>query len=66
MAVPKRKTGKTRQRKRRSQNVKSFIRKMNKRMTAVCKNCNAVIPSHCVCPKCGFFKNKQVLSINEK
>ena len=64
MAVPKRKTGKTRQRKRRSQCVKLFNRKMSKKQIAICKNCNTVIPSHCICPKCGFFKDKQILNLN--
>lgn len=59
MAVPFRKVSKTRKRMRRSHNA----------LTAVgvtkCPNCGEAIRPHRVCPKCGFYKGKEEVKVNE-
>ncbi|MBI9102251.1 MAG: 50S ribosomal protein L32 [Spirochaetales bacterium] len=60
MAVPKNKASKARTRRRKAINsqlkVTTFIE---------CNNCgNSVVP-HRVCPKCGFYKGKQVLDLED-
>ena len=50
MAVPQRRVGKTRKRKRRA-NFKLTVEGL-----ATCSNCGALIPSHTVCPECGYYK----------
>ncbi|MEL3899843.1 50S ribosomal protein L32 [Treponema phagedenis] len=56
MAVPRAKTSKARTRRRRG---------INMRLTAPnlveCANCGNLIQSHRVCPKCGFYKGRQVV-----
>ena len=54
MAVPKKRTGASAQAHRRA-NWKGTVP-----ATTTCKNCNAVIPTHTVCPECGFYKGKLV------
>ncbi|MFA6829932.1 MAG: 50S ribosomal protein L32 [Bacilli bacterium] len=60
MAVPKRRTGVTRKR----------IRRQHLGLTVVnayaCPNCGAMIQSHRVCPSCGFYNGKKVISVKEK
>ena len=54
MAVPKRRTSKTRKRKRRTHwklKVKNLIE---------CSNCNEKIIPHRVCPECGHYKGRKV------
>ncbi|NLI95017.1 MAG: 50S ribosomal protein L32 [Erysipelotrichaceae bacterium] len=58
MAVPKRRTGKTRKRKRRTH----FKLKVEGLTT--CSNCGTLIPSHTVCPECGFYKGEEVIVKN--
>ncbi len=60
MAVPARRTSKTAKRLRRSHEALSAIG-----LTA-CKNCGAQIKPHTVCPECGFYKGKQVISVKNK
>ena len=60
MAVPKNKASKARTRRRKAINsqlkVGTFIE---------CGNCgNSMVP-HRVCPKCGFYKGKQVLDLED-
>lgn len=55
MAVPFRRTSKRAKRLRRTH----F--KLNVTGLVTCANCGAMIKSHHVCPKCGFYDGKQVL-----
>ncbi len=54
MAVPKKRTGKSAQAKRRA-NWKATVP-----ATTTCKNCGSVVLTHTVCPECGTYKNKIV------
>lgn len=60
MAVPFRKVSKTRKRMRRTHY------KIEENGTTKCSNCNAVIRPHRVCPECGYYKGKKVLSKENK
>lgn len=55
MAVPKRKTSKTRQAKRRSQ------WKLTGPNLIACSQCHELKLPHRVCPNCGFYKDKAVI-----
>ena len=60
MAVPKRKPSKSKSRTRKSINMK-----LTPPALGECSTCgNSVIP-HRVCPKCGFYKGKQYLDLEE-
>ena len=56
MAVPFRRTSKTTKRMRRSH--------LSLAVTGLttCKHCGATITAHRVCPKCGYYGDKQVVS----
>lgn len=58
MGVPKKRTSKMRRDRRRSAN--------NKLKSAVqvhaCANCGAAVQPHHVCPACGHYKGKKVIS----
>ncbi len=56
MAVPQRRISKTRKRLRRTH----F--KLEATGLTTCPNCGEMIRSHHVCPKCGYYKGKQVLN----
>jgi large subunit ribosomal protein L32 len=58
MAVPKFKTSKKRSRRRRAENMKISLSSL-----AVCSNCGNMKLPHRVCPKCGFYRGKQILEI---
>ena len=60
MAVPKRRTSKTKKRMRRTHLVKEA------RSVVSCPNCGEVIQPHRACTKCGFYKGKNVLNKEEK
>ncbi len=60
MAVPKRRTSKSRKRSRRTH----F--KLDVTGLTTCTNCGALIKSHQVCPKCGFYKGKDVINVTEE
>ena len=60
MAVPKKKTTKSKKGKRRSHHA---LKKLN---LAKCSNCGGYILPHRVCPNCGFYKGKEVIKIREK
>ena len=60
MAVPKYKTSKARSRRRRSINMKMGVDTL-----VSCTNCGNKIMRHRVCPKCGFYRGKQVIELNE-
>ena len=55
MAVPKRRVGKTRQRKRRT-HFKLELKGITK-----CPECGEIVKSHRACPKCGTYKGKVVI-----
>lgn len=58
-AVPFRKVSKTRKRMRRAHNA------MEMPGVTKCKTCGEVIKPHRVCKKCGSYKGKQVVSVEE-
>ena len=60
MAVPKRRTSKTKKRMRRTH------LKIVAKSTVSCPNCGEVIQPHRACTKCGFYKGKNVLNKEEK
>ena len=58
-AVPFRKVSKTRARKRRTHY------KISENTTTKCPKCGATIRPHRVCPECGTYKGKEVISKEE-
>ena len=61
MAVPKFKTSKARTRRRQSINMKLTAPNM-----VECGTCSNKILPHHVCPKCGFYRGKQVIVPDSK
>ncbi len=59
MAVPFRRTSKTKKRMRRTHLKKTLPK------TTTCPNCGATIKPHRVCTKCGFYKNKEVIATTD-
>ncbi len=60
MGVPKKKRSKSRKKSRVSQS------KLLSPPLAVCPQCKAPIMPHFACPKCGYYKGKQVVIVKEK
>ncbi len=60
MAVPFRRTSKTTKRMRRTH----FKLAVSGLIT--CPHCGATIKAHNVCPKCGYYKGRSVVSKKEK
>ena len=60
MAVPKRKTSKSKIRHR----VASWARKHKVAFSRPCESCGEAAQPHRVCPACGTYKGRQVLTIN--
>ena len=60
MAVPKSKTSKARARGR-----KAIHMKLTPALLIECGNCGNKIVPHRICPKCGFYKGKQVIEPEE-
>lgn len=58
MAVPFRRTGKTRKRKRRT-HFKLSLTGVTK-----CPECGEIVKSHTACTKCGKYKGRQVVETN--
>ena len=56
MAVPARKVSKTSKRMRRTHY------KVKANGLVKCSNCGEMIRAHRMCPKCGFYKGKEVVS----
>ncbi|MGP3777734.1 50S ribosomal protein L32 [Halanaerobium saccharolyticum] len=54
MAVPKKRTSKTRKRKRRTH------KKLSAPSLVECSNCHEKILPHHVCPECGHYDGKKV------
>ncbi|RKX74114.1 MAG: 50S ribosomal protein L32 [Spirochaetes bacterium] len=60
MAVPKKKTSKARTRKRKSVNMK-----LHSPVLIECSSCGNKVLPHRVCPKCGFYRGKNILEFEE-
>ena len=56
--------------KRRHSNARTGKRRANDFLTtkslSVCSNCGEKILPHRVCPKCGYYKGKQTITIKTK
>ncbi|MEI7730221.1 MAG: 50S ribosomal protein L32 [Verrucomicrobiota bacterium] len=61
MGVPKRKPSRSRQRMRRAYNSVLALPQLN-----TCPQCGEPYIPHRVCPACGFYKGRQVLTIKAK
>jgi large subunit ribosomal protein L32 len=59
MAVPKRKTSQSKRDKRRTHYKVTPVN------VGLCPNCKEPKLPHIVCPKCGFYKGKQYLKVEE-
>ncbi len=59
MAVPKRKTSQSKRDKRRTHYKTTAVN------TVLCPNCKEPKLPHIVCPKCGYYKGKQYLKVEE-
>ena len=59
MAVPFRRTSKTKKNMRRTQ-LKKEVGALTK-----CSKCGATIRPHRACPKCGYYKNVEVVKVND-
>ncbi len=57
MPVPKRKLSKSRIRKRKAANA------WHAGKLQTCPQCGSKVPSHVVCPSCGYYRGRQVLTI---
>ena len=57
MALPKRKTSKSRVRSRKSSQTLSIIK------AQACPQCGAPQRPHRVCPSCGFYRGRQVITV---
>ena len=40
--------------------------KLNPKNLTTCSNCKAQIPAHIACPKCGYYKGKEVVNTLKK
>ena len=60
MAVPFRRTSKTKKRMRRTHLKKTAPK------VVVCPNCEEAIMPHRACTKCGYYKGKEIIKINKK
>lgn len=59
MPVPKRKTGKAKKNMRRSHHALSAPKLVE------CPSCGERIQAHHVCPKCGHYKDRLVVTLKE-
>ena len=59
MALPKRRQSKARGRKRRTHY------KANSVTTSTCSQCNQAKIPHRICPNCGYYKGRAVISVTE-
>jgi large subunit ribosomal protein L32 len=60
MSLPKRRTSRARSRQRRAANMRLTVPTL-----VECGNCGNRIMPHRVCPKCGYYRGKQVLKPEE-
>ncbi len=59
MAVPKRKTSKSRRDKRRTH----YKAKMP--AISICSHCNEPVRPHNICEKCGYYRERKVIEIKK-
>jgi large subunit ribosomal protein L32 len=59
MPNPKRRHSKARTRKRRAHDA------LRQPQTSACPNCQEPRMPHRVCPKCGFYKGREVIQVEE-
>jgi large subunit ribosomal protein L32 len=60
MGVPKRKTSKMRLRTRKASH------RWNPPQLNKCTQCGSTVASHTACPSCGYYKGRQVLTVEAK
>lgn len=60
MAVPKKRTPKSKRNMRRSHHFLTAAH-----FTA-CPRCKTPVPGHTACPNCGFYKGREVIDITKK
>jgi large subunit ribosomal protein L32 len=60
MGVPKRKTSKMRLRTRKAAN------RWHARHLTSCPQCGSAVAAHTVCRSCGYYKGRQVLTVEGK
>lgn len=58
--LPKRKVSKTRRNKRRAHDH------LSPQHLVICDECHEYKPAHQVCPKCGSYNGREVLTIEEE
>ena len=61
MATPKYKTSKSRAASRKAANMKLSAPNLS-----TCQTCGNLIPSHRICPKCGYYAGKSVIKMDEE
>ena len=59
MAVPKRRTSKSKRDMRRAQS------KLTVPLLVPCPQCHELKPTHRVCLNCGYYKDREVLKVNQ-
>ncbi len=59
MPVPKRRTGKAKKNMRRSHHALTPVNLVE------CPSCGERIPTHRVCPKCGHYKDRLIVNVDE-
>ncbi len=59
MAVPKRKQSNSRTGQRRAHDRKT------PRQLGTCPQCSSRVPTHVVCPKCGYYMGRNVVEMDE-
>ncbi len=60
MAVPKRKSSNARSGSRRAHHFKKPIQLL------YCPQCSTAIPSHVVCPNCGYYMGRPIVEVAPK
>jgi len=60
MAVPKRKQSNARTGSRRAHDHKTPIQRTN------CPECSTAVPTHVICPKCGYYMGREVVKMDVK
>ncbi len=67
MAVPKKKVSIAKKHQRTSTWRTNKIKKTLKKLVLVtCENCGSLKRKHHVCPSCGYYKGKQVITIKAR
>jgi large subunit ribosomal protein L32 len=59
MAVPKRRTSKSRRGKRQSHDAVKPVQ------LAYCPQCGTAVPTHVVCPNCGYYQGRTMIETEE-